>query len=164
VAGLPKDEVRRYVRELRLFYKEVLVAAVIFVFCLVAWMATGGSFWPVWVFFAFSVKIAIRAVAVGVVNKKACLTKFTSFLSQEWEEKQVDKYIKSYEAKRFRDDAEEDEEDEHSVDITGATTSAATRARGRPKKAKRNPGPGPKQGPKQEEAKQGAERSTREGA
>jgi hypothetical protein len=146
VAGLPKDEVRRYVRELRLFYKEVLVSVCIFVVCLIAWMSTGGSFWPLWVLFAFAIDIALKAVAVGVVNKKACLTKLTSFLSQEWEEKQVDKYIKAYEARQFRDDCEADERD---ADAVSSASAAASQKSDTPKKTKRRQGHG---------------RSTREGA
>jgi hypothetical protein len=152
MAELPRDEVRRYVKELRLFYKEVLVSVCIFVFCLIAWMSTGGSFWPLWVFFAFSVNIAIRAVSVGVINEKACMSKLVSFFGSDWEDRQIDRYIKTYEAKHFCDDSTEKAQSGNGDGSSSGSAAASQEAKRKNAKLGAKPVP-----------EKGRGRSTREG-
>jgi hypothetical protein len=96
------EEVRAYVKELKLLYKEVFVSCCVFAFCLFAWLATGGGFWPLWVLLAFVVKIMIRAVSMGLVNVNGIgyVSRWTSFLSPEWEEKQIAKYSAIFEKRQ----------------------------------------------------------------
>ncbi|MDR3285114.1 MAG: 2TM domain-containing protein [Holosporales bacterium] len=110
--GSSKEEIRRYVRELKLLYKEIFISVGIFLMCLVAWITTGGGFWPLWVFLAFAIKIFIRVISVGIINEKACFGRFTSFLSPEWEEKQIEKYSKIFDEDQRWENEEEEEENE----------------------------------------------------
>jgi hypothetical protein len=90
-----EESVRQYIRELKMFYKEVLVSVSVFAVCLIAWLATGGSCWPIWVFVALSAKLLIRAISIGRISiwEVKCFGKWLSFLRPEWEEQQIKKIM-----------------------------------------------------------------------
>lgn len=107
--AIPTDEIRRYVQELKLFYREALVSGGIFFVCVVAWLATsGGGFWPLWVLIALAAHLIFRAVSLGILSKNNVFKKFTVFLSPQWEEKQIEKYVKLYQERHDKDPYEEE--------------------------------------------------------
>lgn len=89
------DDIRKYIKDLKSLYTEIFVSGCIFLICVIAWVATGGGFWPLWVLLAFSIKIFIKAFSIGKVSIKGdFFNKWFSFLSPDWEEKQFEKYSK----------------------------------------------------------------------
>ncbi|MDR0624938.1 MAG: 2TM domain-containing protein [Holosporales bacterium] len=98
------DDVREYVRSLKLLYQEGFVCACVFLVCVVIWLTTGGAFWPLWVLIAFIIKLFIRATSSGLVDGKSILGRLTCFFSPEWEEKQIKKYAKVMSAKKKSQD------------------------------------------------------------
>jgi hypothetical protein len=88
------DDVRQYVRALKLLYKEAFISAGIFLICVVAWMTSGGVFWPLWVLIGFMVKLFVSAISIGLVDEKAVFGRFTSFFGAEWEARQIERYAK----------------------------------------------------------------------
>ncbi|MDR1908061.1 MAG: 2TM domain-containing protein [Holosporales bacterium] len=93
-----RDEViRQYVRELRMFYQDIFTCGVVFFFCLIAWCATGGGFWPIWVLLAFAVKLVHQAFFIGKfkLSDLGFTRKWASFMSPEWEEQQIQKMKRS---------------------------------------------------------------------
>jgi hypothetical protein len=102
-----EDVVRKYVRELRMFYKDVLVSGIVSLISIVAWCATGGGFWPIWVFIALSVHLLLRAVAIGRVSPAdiGLWCRCVSFLRPEWEEQQYQKIIAGKGAHKRNDEA-----------------------------------------------------------
>jgi hypothetical protein len=120
-----KDEhvVRQYVRELKLFYNELIVSGVVFFISLLAWMVTGGAFWPLWVLLALAIKILLRAISIGNISLAdfGCFCKWASFLRPEWEDEQVEKLMREKKRKRGgRNTSQEDEDEDYLSDVYGA--------------------------------------------
>ncbi|MDR0631469.1 MAG: 2TM domain-containing protein [Holosporales bacterium] len=93
-----EDSIRKYVRELRMFYKDIVTSGIVMLVCIVAWCATGGGFWPIWVLIALSVHTLLRAIAIGRVSPSdfGFFHKFLAFLRPEWEEQQYQKILSSF--------------------------------------------------------------------
>lgn len=93
-----EDAIRKYVRELRMFYKDIVTSGIVMVVCLVAWCATGGGFWPIWVLIALTVHTLLRAIAIGRVSPAdfGFFCKFLAFLRPEWEEQQYQRILGSF--------------------------------------------------------------------
>ncbi|MDR2464104.1 MAG: hypothetical protein LBD36_00595 [Holosporales bacterium] len=87
--------IRQYIRELKMFYKEILTSVSVLAVCFIAWMATGGGCWPIWVFVALAIKLLMRAISIGRISiwEVGCFGKWLSFLRPEWEEQQFQKII-----------------------------------------------------------------------
>ncbi|MDR1207990.1 MAG: hypothetical protein LBJ89_01410 [Holosporales bacterium] len=93
-----EDAIRKYVRELRMFYKDIVTSGMVMLVCVVAWCATGGGFWPIWVLIALAVHTLLRAIAIGRVSPSdfGFFCKFLAFLRPEWEEQQYQKISETF--------------------------------------------------------------------
>lgn len=103
-----EQEVRAYVGDLKRLYQDMLVAGGIFVVALIAWMATGGGFWPLWILLAFGAQAVVRLIGMGVIQPSKCCEgagKWTAFLSPDWQERKVRELMKA--ASHTKDDSHE---------------------------------------------------------
>lgn len=76
----------KQVRKLKRFYRDLLVFAVVMVFLFgVNWLTSPHYWWVVWVFLGWGLSFAIRAIQLFL--------HFPVF-DAEWEQRQVDKYLK----------------------------------------------------------------------
>lgn len=92
-----EELIKQYIRELRQLYKDILVYSCVFIFCLIAWVATGGGFWPLWVMIAFITTVLIKANSLGKLSISDInfWRKHIAFLSPEWEDRQIEKIIRN---------------------------------------------------------------------
>lgn len=85
-------QVRERVRELRLYYTNLVVYAGVSVGCILVWLLNGaGAFWPIWPIMAFGIAAALQGVRLGQLK---ALEDWFPFLSPEWEDSQVKAMLK----------------------------------------------------------------------
>lgn len=93
-----EQKAREYLKELKAYYTNLVIYGTIFVICLVVWLSTGGSFWPIWVLLAFAASSLIQGLKLGVFPMFKDLF---PFLRPDWEEKRLkelfeDESLKDY--------------------------------------------------------------------
>lgn len=81
-----EQKAREYLKQLKAFYTNLVIQSAIFVICLVVWLSTGGSFWPIWILLAFGASAFIQALQLGVFPMFKDLF---PFLRPDWEEKRL---------------------------------------------------------------------------
>jgi hypothetical protein len=87
-----ETQVRERVRELRLYYTNLVVYAGVSVGCILVWLLNGaGAFWPIWPIMAFGIAAALQGARLGQLK---ALEEYFPFLSPEWEETQVKAMLK----------------------------------------------------------------------
>jgi hypothetical protein len=87
-----ETQVRERVRELRVYYTNLVVYAGVAVGCILVWLLNGaGAFWPIWPIMAFGIAAALQGVRLGQLK---ALEEWFPFLSPEWEEHQVKTLLK----------------------------------------------------------------------
>ncbi len=85
-------QVRERVRELRVYYTNLVVYAGVSVGCILVWLLNGaGAFWPIWPIMAFGIAAALQGARLGQLK---ALEDWFPFLSPEWEESQVKVMLK----------------------------------------------------------------------
>lgn len=85
-------QVRERVRELRVYYTNLVVYAGVSVGCILVWLLNGaGAFWPIWPIMAFGIAAALQGARLGQLKS---LEDWFPFLSPEWEESQVKAMLK----------------------------------------------------------------------
>jgi hypothetical protein len=85
-------QVRERVRELRVYYTNLVVYAGVSVGCILVWLLNGaGAFWPIWPIMAFGIAAALQGVRLGQLK---VLEEWFPFLSPEWEEQQIKTMLK----------------------------------------------------------------------
>lgn len=88
-----ETQVRERVRELRVYYTNLVVYAGVSVGCILIWLLNGaGAFWPIWPIMAFGIAAALQGARLGQLKS---LEDWFPFLSPEWEESQVKSLLKS---------------------------------------------------------------------
>lgn len=86
-------QVRERVRELRVYYTNLVVYACVSIGCILVWLLNGaGAFWPIWPIMAFGIAAGLQGVRLGQLK---ALEEWFPFLSPEWEEHQVKTMLKS---------------------------------------------------------------------
>ncbi|GHS91621.1 hypothetical protein AGMMS49949_02320 [Alphaproteobacteria bacterium] len=90
---IQEESVRQYVRDLKSFYECMLTFGIVFVVCVIAWIATGGGFWPIWVFLAFSIVLIRKSLSLGMLSMTSLVENKWGFLRPEWEEQKVQKIL-----------------------------------------------------------------------
>ena len=87
-----ETQVRERVRELRVYYTNLVVYAGVSIGCILVWLLNGaGAFWPIWPIMAFGIAAALQGVRLGQLK---ALEEWFPFLSPEWEEHQVKTMLK----------------------------------------------------------------------
>ena len=87
-----ETQVRERVRELRLYYTNLVVYAGVSAGCILVWLLNGaGAFWPIWPIMAFGIAAALQGARLGQLK---ALEEYFPFLSPEWEETQVKTMLK----------------------------------------------------------------------
>jgi len=82
-----ETQVREQVRELRVYYTNLVVYAAVSAGCILIWLLNGGGvFWPIWPMMAFGIAAALQGVRLGQLK---ALESWLPFLNPEWEESQV---------------------------------------------------------------------------
>jgi len=85
-------QVRERVRELRVYYTNLVVYAGVSAGCILVWLLNGaGAFWPIWPIMAFGIAAALQGARLGQLRS---LEDWFPFLSPEWEESQVKAMLK----------------------------------------------------------------------
>lgn len=85
-------QIRERVRELRVYYTNLVVYAGVSVCCILIWLLSGaGVFWPIWPMMAFGIAAVLQGVRLGQLKS---LEEWFPFLSAEWEESQVKSMLK----------------------------------------------------------------------
>ena len=86
-----EKNVREKVRQLREFYKHLVVYCVVNVGCIFIWIVSGGGyFWPIWVIIGWGIGLTLQAISLGMVPMAK---EMLPFLSSDWEEQQVKKMM-----------------------------------------------------------------------
>jgi hypothetical protein len=81
------EDLRHRLRELKDFYTNLLIYAVICVLSILVWLSTGmGTFWPIWVILGYGITVGLKAIKLGQIPG---LNDFFPFLSDDWEEQQL---------------------------------------------------------------------------
>lgn len=92
-----ETEVRERVRELRVYYTNLVVYSGVSIGCILIWLLNGaGAFWPIWPIMAFGIAAALQGARLGQLK---ALDDWFPFLSPEWEEAQVKNMLKSQDKK-----------------------------------------------------------------
>ncbi|MBX9804779.1 MAG: 2TM domain-containing protein [Alphaproteobacteria bacterium] len=87
-----ETQVRERVRELRLYYTNLVVYAGVSAGCILVWLLNGaGAFWPIWPIMAFGIAAGLQGARLGQLK---ALEEYFPFLSPEWEETQVKTMLK----------------------------------------------------------------------
>jgi 2TM domain len=81
-----ENQIRERIRELKEYYTNLVIYGLVVVACLVIWMSSGGTFWPIWVIVAFGAVSFLRGVRLGLFPK---LGEIFPFLNSDWEDEQV---------------------------------------------------------------------------
>ena len=94
-SGIASAEDEQYartkLRELKKFYTDLLIYGVVCLCSIIVWLSMGaGTFWPIWVIIGCGINIGLRAITLGQVPM---LEEFFPFLSNKWEESQLDKVL-----------------------------------------------------------------------
>jgi hypothetical protein len=106
-----ETQVRERVRELRLYYTNLVVYAGVTVGCILVWLLNGaGAFWPIWPIMAFGIAAALQGVRLGQLK---VLEDWFPFLSPEWEETQVKTLLKGADKKTKEKAGVKNKEDEN---------------------------------------------------
>lgn len=85
-------QVRERVRELRLYYTNLVLYAGISVGCIFVWLLNGaGVFWPLWPIMAFAITSGLQGARLGQLK---ALEDWFPFLSPEWEDSQIKAMLK----------------------------------------------------------------------
>ena len=93
-----ETQVRERVRELRVYYTNLVVYAGVTVGCVLIWLLNGaGAFWPIWPIMAFGIAAALQGARLGHLKS---LEEWFPFLSPEWEEAQVKAMLKGPKAEK----------------------------------------------------------------
>ncbi|MCX7338619.1 MAG: 2TM domain-containing protein [Alphaproteobacteria bacterium] len=87
--------VYQYVRNMRQLYMNLVIYGSVFLVSVIVWLSLGmGTFWPIWVLFAF----VMAAIAQGAsLAQLPPLEEFLPFLKKEWEAEQIKKLSPSNE-------------------------------------------------------------------
>lgn len=86
------NDVRQRVRELKKFYLDLSIYAIVSFFCVLVWISMGcGLFWPIWVILGFAIASLLEAMKLGQLT---IFEEILPFLRPEWEEEQVQKIEK----------------------------------------------------------------------
>ena len=88
-----ETQIRERVRELRVYYTNLVVYAGVAGSCILVWLLNGaGAFWPIWPIMGFGIAAALQGVRLGQLK---AVEDFLPFLTSEWEEKQVKSLLHS---------------------------------------------------------------------
>lgn len=89
-------KIRSLIHRKKALYKRTLIYTLISALTILIWAFTGfGTFWPIWVMFGFTIALIVDAIRVGSIN---FLKPYLPFLEDDWEEKEVQKLLKSKKA------------------------------------------------------------------
>lgn len=87
-----ESQVRERVRELRVYYTNLVVYAAVSAGCILVWLLNGaGAFWPIWPIMVFGIAAGLQGVRLGQLKS---LEEWFPFLSPEWEEQQIKSMLK----------------------------------------------------------------------
>lgn len=87
-----ETQIRERVRELRVYYTNLVVYGGVTVACVLIWLLNGaGAFWPIWPIMAFGIAAVLQGARLGQLQS---LEEWFPFLSPEWEENQVHAMLK----------------------------------------------------------------------
>lgn len=87
-----EHQVRERVRELRVYYTNLVVYAGVSIACILIWLLNGaGAFWPIWPIMAFGIAAALQGARLGQLKS---LEEWFPFLSQDWEDNQIKSMMK----------------------------------------------------------------------
>lgn len=90
-----EDQVRKQVRELRVYYTNLVVYVGVSVVCVLIWLLNGaGAFWPIWPIWpmmGFGIAAVLQGARLGQLK---VLEEWFPFLNPEWEESQVKAMLK----------------------------------------------------------------------
>ena len=82
-----EEKIRERVREMKLYYTNLVVYGFVSALCLLIWIATGGGhFWPIWVFLGLGASAALQGARLGQMK---VLEDYFPFLKSDWEEEQI---------------------------------------------------------------------------
>ncbi|MDP3371786.1 MAG: 2TM domain-containing protein [Candidatus Paracaedibacteraceae bacterium] len=96
VDAYPDEELRCLrlkIRELREFYKSLLIYGIVCVLSIIVWLSMGaGVFWPIWVILGCGINVGLKALTLGQLPwVEECFP----FLGSKWEDDQFEKNISS---------------------------------------------------------------------
>jgi apolipoprotein N-acyltransferase len=81
-----ENNIRERIRELKEYYTNVVIYGVVIFACLIIWLTTGGTFWPIWVMVALGAVALLKGIRLGLFPK---LSEIFPFLRSDWEEEQI---------------------------------------------------------------------------
>lgn len=81
-----EQRAREYLKDLKTYYTNLVIYGGVFVVCLVVWLSTGGSFWPIWVLLALGASAFVQGLKLGIFPM---LKDVFPFLRPDWEEKRL---------------------------------------------------------------------------
>ena len=87
-----EEKARQKIYALRIFYRNILVYALVCLVSMIAWLTMRGPFWPAWVMIGCGLATYLQAMDIG---KLPYLTDYFPFLTKEWEEEQLQAMLKS---------------------------------------------------------------------
>jgi hypothetical protein len=106
-----EEEVRKKVKALKSFYKDIINYLVVNGALIVIWFTFDrtGSFWPKYILLVWGIAIVLRASRTGVLKH---FFHKSSFLSPEWEEKKVREYMRIHMLKDLKGHHRKEKEEE----------------------------------------------------
>jgi hypothetical protein len=97
-----ENQVREHVRELRIFYTNLVVYGGVSLACIFIWLMNGGgAFWPIWPMMGFAIAATLQGIRLGTLKS---LESWFPFLNPNWEDDQVKKMLKNGTSKTTKDD------------------------------------------------------------
>lgn len=81
-----EQKAREYLRQLKTYYTNLVIYGAVLLTCLVVWVSTGGSFWPMWVLLALGASAFVQGLKLGIFPM---LKDLFPFLRPDWEEKRL---------------------------------------------------------------------------
>lgn len=85
-----EEKAREYLKSLKEFYTNLMIYGIILAVCVITWMFSGGSFWPIWVFLGLGISSLMQGIKLGIFPM---LKDVFPFLSPDWEEKRLKAYM-----------------------------------------------------------------------
>ena len=96
---MTEAEAKNRVRQLKRFYTDIVIYALVNMGLILVWIIFGGGyFWPIFVIIGWGIGLGLQAFSLGMIPMVAI--EVFPFLGKNWEEKQVSKILKCVEFKR----------------------------------------------------------------
>lgn len=102
------QSLRLKIRELREFYKSLLIYGIVCVFSIIVWLSMGaGVFWPIWVILGCGINVGLKALTLGQLP---WVEEFFPFLGSKWEDEQFERTLSNKIVHVSKDDKQNEDE------------------------------------------------------